>query len=387
MFSFADSAERMALVLTGGGARGAYQAGALLAISETVHARSLPFRILSGSSAGSLTVAYLASRANEFVDAARSLADLWSTIEPSLVFRTDAATLAKTATGWVADLGFGGWIGTGRGRSLLDTAPMRQLIAAHFDPDALHYQLEVGRVHGVGVTASSYQTGLGVTFFDGSATILPWSRVTRLGVRARLTVDHVMASAAIPFFFPAVSIDESWYADGCIRLTTPLSPAIRMGADRILAIAVRSLAPAQPRIPAQALTALPTYPTTAESAGVLFNALFLDALESDIERADRINRTLSLLPREVVDGHAVPLRPVSVLVLGPSVDPGALVLKTIDHFPAVLRHLFRGLGATENAGWELLSYLAFDGAYTTRLLQLGYEDTIARADEIRAFLT
>ncbi len=232
------------------------------------------------------------------------------------------------------------------------------------------------------MTATSYETGLGVTFFDGAESIVPWSRVTRLGVRAKLTVEHVMASAAIPFFFPAVAIEGSWYADGCIRLSTPLNPAIRMGADRILAIAVSQDSRTERRPGARAL---PPYPSTAESGGVLFNAFFLDALESDIERAERINETLSLLPRAVIEGHLVPLRPVSVMVLRPSVDPGSLVLKAIDHFPAVLRHLFRGLGATEESGWELLSYLAFDGAYTTQLLQLGYDDTSARAAEIRAF--
>lgn len=374
---------RSALVLTGGGARGAYQAGAVLAISEILNARALPFQILSGSSAGSLSVAYLASRADAFGSASRSLADLWSTIEPHRVFRTDVATLTKTATGWIADLGLGGWIGTGRGHSLLDTAPLRELIAANCDPEAIRAHVGAARIHGVGMTATSYETGLSVTFFDGADELSPWSRVTRLGVRATLTVDHVMASAAIPFFFPAVPIDETWYADGCIRLSTPLSPAIRMGADRLIAISVRHVAAVDSPPLAQPL---PPYPSTAQSAGVLFNALFLDALESDIERAERINQTLSLLPREVVDGHVVKLRPVSVLALRPSVDLGSLVLKTIDHFPAVLRHLFRGLGATEDAGWELLSYLAFDGTYTTRLLQLGYDDTMARADEVRAFM-
>jgi NTE family protein len=268
--------DHTALVLTGGGARGAYQAGALLAISEILSARELPFRILSGSSAGSLSVGYLASRADAFVPAARALADLWSTIEPHRVFRTDVGTLTKTATGWLADLGLGGWIGTGHGRSLLDTTPLRELINSNFDPTAIVAHVSSARIHGVGMTATSYETRLNVTFFDGAASVLPWSRTTRLGVRTPLTGDHILASAAIPFFFPAVPIEGRWYADGCIRMSTPLSPAIHMGADRILAIAVRDDTTAVGRRPRAPGT--PRYPSTAESAGVLFTALFLDAI-------------------------------------------------------------------------------------------------------------
>ena len=229
-----------------------------------------------------------------------------------------------------------------------------------------------------------------MSFFEGASSILPWSRVTRVGVRAHIGIDHVMASAAIPVFFPARSIDGQWYADGSIRLSTPLSPAIRMGARRILAIAVRHAhaGEAPPGIPVPARVGSPEhpYPTPADTAGVMLDALFLDALEADVERTMRINQTLSLLTPEVVAQHATPLLPISVLVLRPSVDPSSFVPATLPHFPATVRHLFRGLGASDTSGWDLLSYLAFEGAYTTRLMELGYEDTIARTDEISAFL-
>jgi len=379
------------LVLTGGGARGAYQAGVLVALAEITNAHRLPFEVLSGASAGSLNAAYLASRAHDFAAASRSLADLWTTLTPSSVFRTDAATLAKTAGAWGTDLGLGGFVGTVPGKALLDTAPLRVLVEDSLDVAALRRHIAHGDLHGLALTATSYATGLAVTFVDGASSIAPWARVTRVGVRAEIGVDHVMSSSAIPVFFPAIRVGESWYADGCIRLSTPLSPAIHMGARRIVAITVRHAAAggelAARSAPADdAAEAAPLPPSTADTAGIMLNALFLDALESDVERAWRINETLSLLPPEVSASRKTPLEHVDVLTLRPSVDPASLVLSTVDRFPAMVRHLLRGLGASETAGWDLLSYLAFDGVYTTRLFDLGYDDTIARADEVRAFL-
>jgi NTE family protein len=380
----------LGLVLTGGGARGAYQAGALLAVGEITNASALPFRVLSGASAGALSAAYLASRAGAFVDATRGLADLWSTLLPRTVFRTDSLTLVKTAGEWTADLGLGGLIGTGRGKALLDTSPLRALVTSSLDVGALRKHIARGRVHGLGVTATSYRTGLGVTFFDGAKSIEPWSRVTRIGIRSEIGVDHVMASSSIPLFFPAALVGDEWFSDGCIRLSTPLSPAIHMGARRILAISVRGVraqAERAARAPdAAAAPGPPPYPNAADTAGVLLDALFLDALESDVERVTRINETLALVPPEARARRATRLERVEVLVLRPTIDPASLVLRTVERFPATVRHLFRGLGASESDGWDLLSYLAFDGMYTTRLLVLGYEDTLARADEIRAFI-
>jgi NTE family protein len=374
---------RAGLVLTGGGARGAYQAGALLALSELSGARELPFPVITGSSAGSINASFLASRADDFASATRALADLWTTIEPSKVYRTGVGTLARTAVEWLADLGFGSWIGTGHGRALLETAPLHALIRENFDPRALHRHIAQGRVRGLGITATDYRNGLSVTFFEGAPDLAPWTRVTRIGVRAELSSDHVLASSAIPLFFPAVEIAGEWFADGSIRLGTPLSPAIRLGADRIVAIAVRQADVGGPPVP----NPPSGYPSPAQTGGVLLNALFLEALESDIERTLRINHTLSLIPDDVFARKVTQLRPIEVLVLRPSRDPSSLVLRTIERFPATVRHLFRSLGASDDSGWDLLSYLGFDGVYTTRLFELGYEDTLRRRDEISAFLT
>jgi NTE family protein len=384
-----DERHPLGLVLTGGGARGAYQAGALSAIAELLasngrNENTLPFPILSGASAGGINVAYLAANARDFGRGARGLMKLWQELEPKKVFRTDTPTLMRTAGDWIADLGLGSWIGTGRGRALLDTAPLRELVTSLLDVEALHRHVEAGDVRGVAVTATNYETGLGVTFFEGQPDIEAWTRVTRIGQREKLGVEHILASAAIPIFFPAVDLGGDWYADGCIRLSTPLSPAIRMGARKILAIAVRHNASGAPSHPPQPRR---PYPTTADTAGVLLNALFLDALEADVERAMRINQTLRLLSPEVVAAHETPLVPVSVLVLRPSVDPASLVVESLAHFPATVRHLFRGLGASDDAGWDLLSYLAFEHVYTSRLSRLGYEDTMARASEVLSFLS
>ncbi|MGZ3449129.1 MAG: patatin-like phospholipase family protein, partial [Polyangiales bacterium] len=213
------------LVLTGGGARGAYQAGALLALSEITGAHELPFPVLTGSSAGSINATFLASRADDFQRAARELADLWTTIEPAKVYRTGVGTLAKTAAEWLADLGLGAWIGTGRSKALLDTTPLHQLIESNFDTAALAHHIARGRVRAIGVTATDYKNGLGITFFQGSPDIQPWTRVTRVGVREDISPTHVLASSAIPLFFPAVELAGQWFADGSIRLSTPLSPA------------------------------------------------------------------------------------------------------------------------------------------------------------------
>jgi NTE family protein len=377
---------KTALVLSGGGARGAYQVGALHGLHELLYGhRSLPFPILVGASAGSITNAFLGAHADDFPMAVRKLVDFWGGLSPEDVFRTDARTLARVGLSWAADLSLGSWIGTGRGRSLLVSDPLRRLLHERLDMDALGQSVERGLLRGFALTTTSYRTGLAVTFFDGPSSIEPWVRSTRIGIRQHLTIDHVMASSSIPLFFPAVSIDGTYYADGCIRLTAPLSPAIHLGADRILAISVR-----YPRAPDPASSSPPGQndrcPTAADTAGLLLNALFLEALESDVERLERINATVDLLPRAVIAKHSTPLRRIPILVLRPSRDLGELVMQTLDRLPYLLRHLFRGLGATGKSGWDLLSYLAFDSEYTSRLLALGYSDVKARGAQIATFL-
>ncbi len=377
---------KTALVLSGGGARGAYQVGALRGLEELLREqRRLPFPILVGASAGSITNAFLATHAADFPAAVADLVEFWGTLQPEEVFRTDAGTLTRVGLSWAADLSIGSWIGTGRGKSLLVSDPLRGLLRDRLDMAAVGRSIERGLLRGLAVTTTSYRTGLAVTFFDAVPSIEPWVRSTRLGIRQSLTIDHLMASSAIPFFFPAVSIDGTYHADGCIRSNSPLSPAIHMGADRILAIGVRYPRPPDPP-PTSAPVPADPYPATADTAGLLLNALFLEALESDVERMERINKTLELLPSAVIAKKATPLRRIPILVLRPSMDLCDLVLQTLDRMPYLLRHLFRGLGVTGKSGCDLLSYVAFDAEYTSRLLSLGYSDVKARSAEIAAFL-
>lgn len=242
-----------------------------------------------------------------------------------------------------------------------------------------------GRLRGAAVTATAYHSGTAMSFFDGAPEIATWSRSNRIGVRARLGVEHVLASSAIPMFFPPVSLSRGSFGDGCIRLSAPLSPAIHLGAERIVAIGIRYF-----RTPAETSTEAriaPHAPTTiAQIAGVLFNALFLDSLDADIERLQRINATLSLIGEEERARMAHPLRRIPLLVLRPSLDLGSLAVEEYRSLPLTLRHLLEGIGATGDSGWDLVSYLAFSQAYIERLIELGYEDTRARRAEIEAFL-
>jgi NTE family protein len=236
----------------------------------------------------------------------------------------------------------------------------------------------------VAVSATNYHTGAGVSFFEGAPDIEPWVRATRIGVRGRITLDHVLASSAIPVFFPPVKIGDTFYGDGCVRMMYPMSPAIHLGADRIVAIGVRHARDLGQPGP-DPLRGAPSMPVS-EIAGVLLNAVFLDSVDSDLERLERINRMLALVPRERLAASDLELRHVPALALRPSQDLGKLAADEYDRFPAMLRYMLRGIGATGNAGEELLSYLAFEPIYVNRAMDLGYSDAIARRAEIEAFL-
>jgi NTE family protein len=380
------TATRTALVLSGGGARGAYQVGALHALASILpEAGALPFPILAGASVGSITNGFLAARADNFPEAVRRLVEFWSHVAPHDVFRTDARTLVRVALAWAADLSLGGRLASGRGKSLLVSDPLRALLTERLDMSLVRENVDRGLVHGIALTTTNYRTNLAVTFFDGAEEIQPWGRSTRIGVRQRLTIDHVMASSSIPIFFPAIQIGGKYYADGCVRLTTPLSPAVHLGANRILAIGVRYDGSPDP------VAALPhgstePYPSVAETAGMLLNALFLEALEGDVERFERVNHTMSLVPRSAIKDELSPLRAIPLFVLRPSRDLGPLAATSLERLPRVAQHLFRGLGVTPRTGADLLSYLAFDAEYASQLLALGYSDVMAQRDALRTFL-
>lgn len=373
------------LVLTGGGARAAYQVGALRAIAEIWPGKCSPFRIFAGVSAGAINAVSIASGADEFGVTTARLADIWQALTPDSVYRTDAPRLVAIGSRWIKDLSSGGVLGSSRINFLLDTAPLRHLLAETLPLSRLPRHFRSGLLRGIAVSTTSYATGLAVTFFDGARDVQPWFRTTRIGVRQRLRLPHVLASSSIPIFFPPVKIRGLFYGDGCVRMNAPLSPAIHLGADRILAIGVQSAPPVE--LPADRVRAPHReWLSPSEIAGVLLNAIFLDALEADVERLERINRTVGFIPPDLRGTASQPLRPVPILVLRPSQDLGSLAADQYGRFPRMLRYLLKGIGATGETGSDLLSYLAFEPEYVNRLMDLGYADTVRRRVELQAFL-
>jgi NTE family protein len=371
----------LGLVLTGGGARAAYQAGALRALAEIADFDRTPFRVLAGVSAGGINAAYLAARADDFRGAAHGLWDMWHSLRPEQVYATDLRRLGGIGTRWLRDLSLGGVLGAGTINYLLDTAPLRRFLGDRLRVGDIGRHLAAGRLRGLAVTATNYLTGTAISFFDGDPEIRPWVRSSRIGVRASLRLEHVLASAAIPVFFPPVRVDGVPFGDGCVRMTAPTSPAIHLGADRLIAIGIRYartgeqtvLMNEQLRADGVAL---------ADIVGVLLNAVFLDSLEADLELLERINQAMHLVAEHDRPRMRERLRPIAALALRPSQDLGRLAADQYDGFPRSLR----GLGATGASGWDLLSYLAFEPGYVDRLLELGRRDTLARRDEIAAFL-
>ncbi len=367
-------------MLTGGGARAAYQAGALLALAEVLPRGAVPFRTLCGVSAGGLNAAFLGAWRGDLEDAGHRLRDLWLELSPERVFRTDSARMIGIGTRWMRDLSAGGLFHRSRINFLLDATPLRDFLHERLPLADLRRNIASGAIRGFAVTATSYATNAAVTFFDGAPEIQPWVRATRVGVRTQIRLDHVMASASIPIFFPPVRIQGAWYGDGSVRMTAPLSPAIHMGAERLLVIGVRRWrepSELQPARPPSRRDALPP----SEIAGTLLNAVFLETIEADVERLEMVNRLVDRLPEE----RRGTLRAIPTLVLRPTRDLGQLAGDQYRRFPRFLRYVLSGIGAQADSGSDLLSYLAFEPVYVGRLLELGYEDTLARRGEIERF--
>ncbi len=372
-------------MLTGGGARGAYQAGVLRGIGRGLP--ELRFPIITGASAGAINAIYLAAHAGTSREAAEGLCRVWENIELSDVFRVDGWCLTRSAGAWLARLGLGlGQLGT-KVQGLLDTSPLRSLLQRELGtggvaPEAREQEgiegiarnLEVGRLDAVALMTVNYSTGQTVSWVQGR-DIEAWERPARRSRPTALSVEHVMASAALPLMFPAVKLDGSWYGDGSIRMAAPLSPALHLGADRIFAISTQ-----YPRSQAEAdRPSFDTYPPPAQIAGNLLNAIFLDVLDQDVQRLERLNRLLRKLPPEQRDG----LKPVDIVVMRPSQDLGKLSAQFEPRLPGSFRFMTRNLGTRETESPDSLSLLMFQEDYVRRLIEVGERDAEARLDEIR----
>jgi NTE family protein len=366
---------RIALVLTGGGARSAWQVGVLRAIASWYPpGRALPFQVICGTSAGAINAAVLAAGGANFADGCTALARVWGGFRVGEVFRAGTLDMLRPGLQLVLALVSGGWL-LPMPRSLLDNSPLRALLEREVDFAALARSIAAGRPDAVAVTATSLGGGASVTFVESSRLFTPWDRAARRGAAAILGVDHLMASAAIPLLFPPVAMEGGHYGDGALRQLTPLAPAIHLGADRILVIGVRHQATAR-SAPAPA-------PNMAEQFGFMLDSLFAEGLQADLERLVRIN---ALLAGRRPGPAPFGMRHVDSLLLQPDRDPGESAIAHRRAMPASLRALLRILGARGARGGRLLSYLLFEGAYTRELIAAGERDAGRRRAEISAFL-
>jgi NTE family protein len=369
--------DQSALVLSGGGARGAYQAGVLRGLADL---GALPggFSILVGSSAGSINAGVLAAHADDFGKGVGQLERVWGQLRPQQVFRTDVRSLGTTGVRWAWDLTLGGAIGRVAPKSLLDTTPLRRLLERRVPFRQIKANVERGLLDAIAVAATDLHTTEGVIFLHAAGGTPLWRRRRWRVEPTELRVDHLMASSAIPVFFPSVEVEGRYFGDGCIRNTTPLSPAINLGAERIIAVGVRG-----PRRNGRLRSSPSGPPSLAEIAGVLLDAVMLDSIEVDVEHSERVND--SVLTCRTTD-RANPFREIDVLWLRPSVSLSAIAAEMEDRIPAVVRYLMRGLGSDE-AIIELASYLLFDAKFCGRLIEIGRADVEASRDEIEAFLS
>lgn len=373
--------QRIGLVLSGGGARAAYQVGVLTAINRILpKSATNPFDIITGSSAGAINGAAIAASAAQFREGIKTLTYIWSNFTVDQVFRVDLPGITWNSLRWGLAMFLGGF-GKYNPNALFDRTPLRRLLAQHLNTDDIQRSIDAGALHALGITLSSYGTGHSITFFQGTPGLPVWQRARRRGKPANITIDHLMASSAIPFIFEAERIHGEYYGDGTMRQIAPVSPALHLGADRLFVIGTQNL-------PDTAIPSNPSddYPSIAQIAGHILNSIFLDSLEVDIERLLRINKTLSLIQGQHRDDDGVKLRPVDILHISPSANIDEIANRHAHHLPRALRFLLRGIGAYGRKGSSLMSYLLFEKPFCRELIKLGYSDTVRRSDEVVEFM-
>ena len=372
---------KVGLILAGGGARAAYQVGVLKAVAEMLPpACHNPFPILSGTSAGAINATTLAIYATRFHEGVRRLVYVWQNFHVDQVFRADAPGVLANGLRWFAAMVAAG-LGRRNPHALLDRAPLRRLLYRTMPFARIQEAINAGALHALSVTASGYGSGQSVSFFQGAPSLTTWKRARRVGSAANITLDHLMASSAIPFVFAAVKINREYFGDGSMRQMAPISSALHLGADRVLVVGVR-----QEATSTAVRDETAEYPSIAQIAGHVLNSIFLDSLEADLERLQRINKTIRLIPVHHLHESGVTLRNVDVLVISPSEDLEKIAARHAHHLPRSIRFLLRGLGAFNRNGSNLISYLLFEKPYCRELINLGYQDAMRRKEEILRFL-
>lgn len=371
---------RLGVVLSGGGARGAYQSGVLLGVAEIAADKGLshPIKIVTGVSAGAVNAASLVSSQADFADVALKLTRDWASITAEEVFKTDALSAGRLGLKFALDAAIGAFSSKKLARSLLDTSPLGKYLQKNIPFDHIANTLKSGKIESLALTAMNYTNSHSMTFVQSHDPAPMWDRSRRRSVQASIGVEHVMGSGAIPLFFPPIPIGDDHFGDGCLRNTAPLSPAIHLGADRILVISVRRPDHLAPPVQAH------VEPSLARVAGVVLNALLMDAVEFDMERLARINQTVDLIPQAT--RSSMQLRKLDYLWIRPSQDIGRIAVDLFHKLPGVIRYLVGGLGSQKEAS-ELTSYLLFEPEFCGELARLGREDALQNRDAIEKFLT
>lgn len=371
----------IALVLSGGGARSAYQVGVITAIAEMLpRGCPNPFRVMTGTSAGSIITAVLASNALAFHAGVRRLEGFWRNMRTNLIYKTDAVSALHNFASFAWAI-LRGSLGTGHALSILDNSPLRGVLEGHVRFARIRQAIDSGAVDALAINTSGYTSARAVCFFEGKPELSGWSRARREGRISELNLNHLMASVAIPMIFPAVRIGPEYFGDGSMRSLSPLSSAIHLGADRLLIVSLRDERPDPVSESAE-----PTPPSFGQMLGYVLDTLFMDTLHGDLERLQRINQTLLFVSGGELLGDSHPLKRIETLVVKPSRDVRDIADEHAHEFPRTVRFLLRSIGAKGAGGRQLISFLLFEPGYCNALIDLGYQDAMARRDEVVSFL-